>query len=198
MKLPFFSFVSFFAKSTECSARAWRAAGGLLVMTGALMWGGCATGDYAYVSTISTGERIQIPLERGSPTMAKKGTLTVRNAALIPNIVSKEKELQYLFALIDSGTVPLKSVRVEDVTEAPALLMAEDLDPKVVNHQWSKTSRMFKADEPALAWIAHLDNSMRIYRFTVVKADGTTTTLDQGWMVPGWVKVPMRAALGMK
>ena len=169
-----------------------------MVLAGALLFAGCATGDYAYVSTISTGERIQIPLERGSPTMAKKGTLTVRNAALIPNIVTKDKELQYLFALIDSGTVPLKSVRVEDVTEAPALLMAEDLEPKVVNHRWSMTSRMFKADEPALAWIAHLDNSMRIYRFTVVKADGSTTTLDQGWMVPGWAKVPMRAALGLK
>jgi hypothetical protein len=197
MKLPLFSFVPSFSKSAG-GLCAIRAAGGLLVLAGALMLGGCATGDYAYVSTISTGERIQIPLERGSPTMAKKGTLTVRNAALIPNIVSKNKELQFLFALIDSGTVPLKSVRVEDVTDEHALLMAEDLEPKVVNHQWSTTSRMFTAGEPALAWVAHLDNSMRIYRFTVVKSDGSTTVLDQGWLVPGWAKVPMRSALGLK
>jgi len=160
--------------------------------------GGCAAGEYAYVTRISTGERLQIPLERGSPTMAKKGTLAIRNAALVPNVVSKEKELQYLFSLNDTGTVPLKSIRVEDVSDEKTNLMLEDLDPKLDHGSWVKVSRMYKGGERELSWVEHLDNSMRVFRFTVVKQDGTTTVLDQGWMVPGWAKVPMRAALGLK
>jgi hypothetical protein len=194
-----FNLRSALSRSTKVKGRVSSAATLCALTAGlALALAGCATGDYAYVTHISTGERLQIPLERGNPVMAKKGTITVRSAALVPNLVSKEKELQYLFSLDDTGTVPLKSVRVEDVSDEITNLMVEDLEPTLEKGRWIKLTRMYKEGERELRWVAHLDNSMRVFRFTVVKQDGSTTVLDQGWMVPSWAKVPMRAALGLK
>jgi hypothetical protein len=161
---------------------------------------GCATGDYAYVKTISTGERIQLALRQGSPVLASKGDITIRHAALVPNpnLETEQKKLQYLFAFHDKSAVPLKAVLVEDVSDEKSILMVDDQDPKLVNERWTATSRMFGADEDALIWVGHLGDTMRVYRFTITKADGSKVILDQGWMVPGWAKVPMRRALGLK
>lgn len=161
---------------------------------------GCATGDYAYVTTIATGERIQIPLQKGSPVLASKGDVTIRHAALVPrpNQDTEQKQLQYLFAFHYKGSVPLKSVFVEDVTDDHPIKMVEDSSPALVEQRWTATSRMFGPDEDALSWVAHLDNSMRVYRFTITRADGSKIVLDQGWLVPGWAKTVMRRALGLK
>lgn len=163
----------------------------------ALATAGCATGDYAYVTTVATGERIHIPLERGTPVPARKGDITIAFAALVPT-VSANKELGYFFGLEDKNPTPPKSIRVEDISDEHPVLMGEDLDPKLTNHRWSLKSRMFKGAEPEMLWIANVDNSMRVFRFTITAQDGTTTVLDQGWMVPGWAKAPMRQALGLK
>lgn len=163
----------------------------------ALSAAGCATGDYAYVTTVATGERIHIPLERGTPITARKGNITIAFSSLIPT-ASNSQELAYLFGLEDKDPSPPKSIRVEDISDEHPMLMVEDLDPKLTNHRWSMKSRMFKGTEPELLWVANVDNSMRVFRFTITAQDGTTTVLDQGWMVPGWVKAGMRHALGLK
>jgi hypothetical protein len=161
---------------------------------------GCATGDYAYVTTLATGERIQIPLTKGSPELASKGDITVQHAALVPspNLGTEKKELQYLFAFQDKDTIPPKSVIVEDVTDDHIIKMVEDLAPKLVNQRWIGMSRMYGPDEDALSWIAHLDDSMRVYRFTITAADDSKIVLHQGWMAPSWAKAQMRRALGLK
>jgi hypothetical protein len=168
---------------------------GLVCMIGLT---GCATGDYAYVKTIATGERIQIPLEKGSPALARKGTVGILHAGLVPNTAPDQKELYYLFILDDKSPTAPRSVKVEDVTEDNVVLMVDDQKPEFVSQRWSGKSRMFDGNDPHLVWITQLGDTMRVFRFTVTAADGSTTVLDQGWMVPAWAKVPMRRALGLK
>ena len=160
--------------------------------------GGCATGDYAFVTTIASGQRIQIPLKNGSPERAKKGNVTIMHAGLVPSGTPETKALNYLFGLEDRSPKPPTEVRVEDVTEDHAVLMVEDKNPTLKQNFWSATSKLYSGSDPEMEWISHLDNSMRVFRFTITSADGTKTVLDQGWMVPGWAKVPMRTALGLK
>lgn len=158
---------------------------------------GCATGDYAYVKTISTGERLQIPLKRGAPIMATKDDITVRHAGLIPSPKFEDKQLMYLFDLEDKNPVPAKAIRVEDVTDEKTILMVEDLNPKFEKQRWFTTSRKYSGDDPEMVWISQLGDTMRVFRFTVTKADGSKIVLNQGWMVPAWTKTPMRQALGL-
>ncbi|MEO6003276.1 MAG: hypothetical protein ABIZ04_21070 [Opitutus sp.] len=169
-----------------------------LAMAAAFLFTACATGDYAYVITISSGERIHIPLDKGSPVQSSKGPYTVAHAALIPNTAEDKKEGVYLFALYVKTPQPPKSIRVEDVTDEHAVIMVDEVDPKIENQRWSAKSKPYIAANPELAWVTHLDNSMRVFRFTIVAQDGTKTVLDQGWMVPGWAKVGMRRTLGVE
>ena len=168
------------------------------VLLVAALFAGCATGDYAYVMTISSGERIHIPLEKGSPAMASSGDVTIAHAALIPTGDKDRKEVRYLFALIYKANKPVKSIHIEDVSEEKSIVMLDDQAPEITNHKWSATSKPFTGEDAAVGWIAHLDNTMRVFQFTITATDGTKTVLNQGWMVPGWAKVPMRFALGMK
>jgi hypothetical protein len=132
--------------------------------------------------------------------LASNSGITVRHAGLIPspNLDTEKKQLQYLFAFQVTGNVQPKTVLVEDVTDDHAIKMVDDQDPQVVNQRWTGMSRMYGPDEDALSWVPHLDDSMRVFRFTVTTAEGSKIVLNQGWMVPGWAKVPMRRALGLK
>ena len=168
---------------------------GLAVAVGLLITA-CATGDYAYVITLSTGERIHIPLEKGSPVQASKGAYTVAHAALVPSTTPEKKEAVYLFALYVKSPQPPKSIRVEDVTDEHSVVMVDETEPKVVDQRWSATTKPYVATDPELAWVGHLDNSMRVFQFTIVAQDGTKTVIHQGWMVPGWAKAAMRRTLG--
>ena len=159
---------------------------------------GCATGDYAYVTTISTGERIQIPLVRGAPVPAQKGNITIKFAGLVPNSTPEDKRLKYIFDLEDTSPTPAKSIVVEDVSDDRAIPMVEDLSPTYVKQRWVGFSKPLTKDDPALGWMVHLSNTTRVFQFTVTAADGSKTVLNQAWIVPNWAKVGMRQALGMK
>jgi hypothetical protein len=174
-----------------------RAISVLAVVLSALL-AGCATGDYAYLTTISTGERIHIPLIKGAPAPAKKGNITIKFAGLIPNPNPEDKNLKYIFDLEDKSPVPAKSIVVEDVSDDHAFPMVEDLSPKYLDQRWLGFSKLLTKDDPALGWVVHLDSSTRVFQFTVTAADGSKTVLHQAWIVPNWAKVGMRQALGMK
>jgi hypothetical protein len=159
---------------------------------------GCATGGYTYVKTISTGERLHFPLVKGRPEMAKSGNIEIVQAALMPSPVREKKEVVYLFAFSDKSPEPAKSVIVEDVSDDSAKLMVEDLHPKFNKGRWVGYSRVFTPNDAALNWLTFLDDSIRVFRFTITSASGEKIVLHQAWMVPAGMKMAMRAMLGMK
>lgn len=170
-------------------------AGGLAV---ALQLTGCATGGYTYVKTISTGERLHFPLVRGVPELAKSGDIQIMHAALIPGPNREKKEVVYLFAFLDQSPQPPKSVVVEDVSDDTAKLMVEDHDPKLNKQRWAGYSRIFVPDDAGLHWLTYLDDSVRVFQFTITSATGQKTVLHQAWIVPAPMKAAMRNTLGIK
>jgi len=160
--------------------------------------GGCGTGEFTYVTKISTGKRLEFPLVKGVPAHAKEGSVEVLVAGLRPTGTAQNRGAVYQFAFVDkSGAVP-KAVRVDDVSDETAMMLAEDLAPKLVEHRWLGQSRQFTGDDAALHWLTYVDDSFRVYRFTITEADGRQIVLYQPWMVPHWAKASMRIGLGMK
>ncbi len=191
MKL--FSF-SKFRWSLSGSVVAWL---GVAVLSGLA---GCASagGEYTYVTRISTGERMKFPLTYGRPELATSGTIKIRAAGLSRPPGEGVKKVTYDFVFEDkSGAVP-KAVKIEDVSEKTPLPILEDLNPKLKDNFWTGTSKAMDADDPLLSWVPYLDNSFRVFRFTITAADGHETVLYQGWSVPGFVKAGVRMALGLK
>lgn len=163
-----------------------------------LLTGGCATGGYTYVKKISTGERIEFPLVRGMPEPAKSGAITIAAATLIPDQKEDKKQAVYLFAMLDESPQPPKSVRIEDVSDDIARVLLEDPNPTLNKHRWVGHSREFTGNDAELNWVTYLDDSLRVFRFTITSASGEKIVLHQGWMVPAMMKAAMRKTLDIK
>lgn len=169
-----------------------------VALSGVLMLGGCATGEYTYATTIGTGERLVFPLVNGSPAKAKKGSIEVLNASLIPNPNPAEHKHIFLFVFAEADGVPPKSVVVEDVTDRELIVMVDDQAPKLAeNNHWRGTSKLLTGEDREVEWLGQLGDTMRVYRFTVTKSDGKQVVLHQGWMIPGRLKAPLRKAFGL-
>jgi hypothetical protein len=158
---------------------------------------GCASGQYTYVTTIGTGQRLEFPLEKGKPANAKKGTIEILHSGLLPPMDMNVKQSVFAFAYSDASGVPAQSVLVEDVSDPEARVMFEDKEPKLENNQWRGITRLYSGDDPALHWLGHLGDTMRVFRFTIVKPDGQKVVLHQAWSAPGWMKSSIRNALGL-
>lgn len=155
-------------------------------------------GDYVYQTTTAYGERLRFPLENGVPPPARAGTITIQTARLVPEKDPQAKQVFYYFEYVDSSGVAPKSVTVEDVTDEKPLPIIDDQEPKIVYGHWLDRTPPLDAASPLLGWVRYLDSSVRIYRFTIVKADGEKVILNQAWSVPAWFKAGMRKTLGME
>ena len=167
------------------------------VALAAAVLAGCASGQYTYVTTIGTGERLEFPLERGLPAMVKKGPFEVVHVGLMPSPDPSKKQTVFLFSFSDQNGVPPRSVVVEDVTDREPILLFEDAEPKLQNNQWRGISRPYDGDDPALHWLGQLGDTMRVFRFKITTADGREVILHQAWSAPGWMKAAMRRTLGL-
>ena len=171
---------------------------GLLGLAWVVFHAGCASGEYTYVTTTAYGERLRIPLERGVPERATKGTIQVLNAMLLPGSEADAKSVFYVFAYVDTSAVTPSSVRVEDVTDEKPILIYEDLDPKLVEQRWGGRTPLMTVTHPALEWTTYVGETFRIYRFTITKANGEQVVLNQAWSVAGWTKQSIRKTLGIE
>jgi hypothetical protein len=171
---------------------------GWSVGAAALLAGCSSTGDYVYQTRTAYGEKLRIPLERGAPLPAQEGTILVRAARLLPLGDGSTKKVFYYFEFVDSSGATPRSVRVEDVTDETPMFIVEDKNPKLLDNHWVGRSEQLDAASPLLGWVSYIDDSMRVYRFTVVTADGKELILNQAWSVPAWFKAAMRKTLGME
>jgi hypothetical protein len=171
-------------------------AGGLIATLLVGSSGGCQTGEYAYVATIAGGEQLRIPLNKGGAVMAKEGSIQILHAG--GDVEPNKHQFFYKFAFADSSGSELRSVLVEDVSDEKAVLLVEDLQPKLVERRWDATSRFFNRDDEPIKWVFYVGDSFRVFRFTVTFADGRKIVLHQGSRVPAWAKAGIRSIFGEK
>jgi hypothetical protein len=159
---------------------------------------GCATGEYAFVTRVSTGERLQLPIKNGEPLHPKSGTIEIAYAGVQPGLSPANKEFIYYFSLWENSGKAPRSIKVEDITDDKAVLMVEDLSPKLSSlNRWGASSRAYTGTDPEMHWVSYVDESMRVFRFTIINSEGQKVILDQGWFLPAWAKAAMRKALDM-
>lgn len=148
------------------------------------------------VATIAGGERISVPL---GPSGAEPASADGVQVVLASCNLDAEKHIVYSFEFSDARQRGLRSVRVEDVSDAAPFPLVEDVKPAVAaGGRWRGESRPLTASEPGVDWIRTISNTLRVFRLTLTFADGKTLTLHQGSFYPAGAKVALREALGMK
>lgn len=145
---------------------------------------------------IAGGEKVEVTYGRAGPVMVLKNGVQIETSIL--DLSKDKKHLVYVFKfLVKNGATP-RRVLVADLTDDPAELIVDDHAPQLTNGHWvaERVDRDPRGD-PTLAWLGTVDDSMRIYRFTVTLADGTVVVLDQPVSYPGYLKGAIRKASGV-
>lgn len=170
---------------------AWLALAGLLALAG------CATGEYSMLVTVVGGEKVRVPLGRAGVAPTEEDGIRIESATILPTEDKKQVFLDFAFS--DARSRGLQKVTVEDIADDATVLLVEDAKPELIKGRWHAVTPSYaSAAERPVKWLLQLDKSVRVYRFTLVFADGRKMTLNQGTIFPDGMKVTIRHMLGEK
>jgi hypothetical protein len=156
----------------------------LLVASGCLM-----EQNYDARVTTAEGEVIDVPLAP-HPIDVTDGVVRVYMFQYAPMTTSdglKRLEIE-CEAGFYNGAKPAR-VLVRDISEAPIMTVFDERNPTLVQGKvWlGKTGPLGPSDD-LLKFMANIDNSIRIYRFTFTLVDGSVHVLTVPVIVPGFLK----------
>ncbi|MEO5958585.1 MAG: hypothetical protein ABIZ49_08190 [Opitutaceae bacterium] len=172
-------------------ARRWVTSGVLVALLA-----GCATGDVALLVPVVGGEKVRVPVARGGAQPTEIGGFEVKPPRFAPN--DDKTRLIYSFEVSNRKRQALRSIRVEDVSDTKPHLLLEDAMPTLADGVWRGVSRPLAPSDEGLKWIYSIDNSARVFRFTIVTEDGRSVVANQGTLFPNVLKAAVRQTFGEK
>lgn len=156
---------------------------------------GCAAQAPAVKLRIAGGEKIMVDLGRGGVIEGESKEVKVGVAGFMTN--TQAKKGFYVFGL-ELKTMPaLISMKVEDVTDDNVVLLVDDRSPKLAGRIWRWATPLQSPDEKTLRWIQEIDDSFRVYRFTIALSDGRQLVLHHAAFYPAFAKEHMKFELGL-
>ena len=171
-------------------------AGSLAVL--ALGTGGCLMqASYSAMVTTADGTTVEAPLGDTKPSVGD-GTVTVNRFQYVPQLLpDKSKGIVMTFeAVFDDGALP-GSILVEDITEAPIFAVLNETHPKMVKStHWIGVTTPKHLDDPTYEWMLNLENTVKVYRFTITTNDGKVHVLRVPVFVPSQMKYFVRTQIG--
>lgn len=166
----------------------------ILLLAVLLGMAGCATSEYKYTTTISTGERLSFRLMNGRVEDAVADGIEARTPVVLPN--PEQKKVKFVFGVAAKPGDSLRRVVVEDVTDETPVLLVEDEKPELKDQIWSGGTDWLDLDDTAAHWISYLGESFRVYRITVTKSNGQSVVLHEGSVTPAFAKGFLRRMMG--
>jgi hypothetical protein len=170
-------------------AAACAAVAALFACAGCLM-----EGVYDVQVTTAEGDVVDVPMTP-SPIHISDGVVTVDLFQYAPvTLPDGTNRLDIRCQAVFSGNARPSSVLVRDVTEAPIITVIDDSAPALAKgNRWSGMTRPLGPADDEIRWMANIDNSIRIYRFTFTLADRSVHVLSVPVIVPAVLKDVFRA-----
>jgi hypothetical protein len=169
-----------------------------VVATLALLSGCLAPGmgGLSMAPTIAGGQRVRVDFDSHGIVFVEDDHVRIRRALLVPHLKEKYFAYEFSFQAKPGHAQPPRSVKIDDVTDDDILSYVDDEHP-VLNQEGIWTTIKSPIDPASLPWLIEIENSMRIFRFTIVMADGGTLVLYQGASYPAVIKKYFREELGI-
>jgi hypothetical protein len=149
---------------------------------------------------ISGGETYNVPVGPGGPLRSENDEFQVGWTGLLPP--TGGLIFNSYFITEKKGRAPLR-ILVEDVSGDTPVVVVDDRHPRLekdkggVPRFWKRIIPLGKTSDPANQWLSDDDETVKVYRYTVTAADGTTTSLLQAAIYPPPMKDLFRKVLGM-
>ena len=137
---------------------------------------------------IAGSQTVQVEFSKGNPVNAENDDFRVEKANLI--LDAKAKQGRYLFELVQKNRSERPGrIKVEDVTDDTAVTLADERHPILREARWRWEGEMMTFDPTNAKWLFELENSLRIYRFTIATAGGNEAVLYEAASYPANVKI---------
>ena len=158
---------------------------------------GCSTGSLSLQIPIAGQQTVMIDFSGGNPVNAENGDVRVEKSNLI--LDSKTKQGSYVFAFLQKNRRDQPArVKVEDVTDDTAVTLVDDRTPRLADGHWQWKGEPMTFDATNAKWLFEIENSVRVYRFTIETANGNEWILYQAATYPAFVKTYLRQQLGLE
>jgi hypothetical protein len=152
---------------------------------------------YAMKFTTADGVNIEVPMSTSTPEISD-GPVSVKNFRCMPMKVGDTKGIVFGFQLaFEKGAKPV-AIAVDDVSDDPILSVYVDNAPVLTTgSNWNAVTHVHAPVDEYVKWIMTLDNTIKVYRFTVKLADGSTRVMRYPLFVPAQLKRFVRVQLGV-
>lgn len=156
--------------------------------------------SYSAKTTTADGVLVEVPLT-ADPQVVSDDAMNIKKLVLTPIPLDKEGKIRGLALgiqiVFEKGVTPV-SIQVDDVSDEPILMVTTDLHPKLTaERHWNVLTAPHSPLDEYAKWVMTLDNTIRVYRFTVKLADGSTHVLRYPIFVPQRGKAIIRYELGV-
>lgn len=143
---------------------------------------------------IAGGEKLVVALRSGRVEGAENKFVKPGIARFL--LGPQAKNGLYDFGLIfTNGAVPTKIV-VEDVADSKAVVLLTDEQPVLDQQQrWRKLSEPVDLSLDSMKWLHDIDDSFRVYRFSVNLKDGQKIVFHHAAVYPSFFKVGLMQAM---
>jgi len=150
------------------------------IVTGAglIILASCASGS-RNVQTSTVGGATQSQRSGGKFAPAENDRYAVTNAELGAIILDGQHYLRWSFWLRVKQPIQLRSVRVEDITNAGPISYISDQAPQVTGGQWISYSGAIEPNAAAIPWLYDNATSSRVFRITITDLNNQVSVLNQ-------------------
>jgi hypothetical protein len=180
---------------------------GLLVsLGGAAILAGCVTRPAApppsaarpaemRTVTVAGGESVRVPIEHGAARHAENSDVKIESAGFVAD--RAKQEIVFVFGFREKKMEWPRSVTVEDVTGDNAELLLTDTTPRLARDgTWKGTAAPLRKGDPGLAWLEKSGDTFKVFRLTIITADGRKLVMFQAAIWGAALKTTFRQMLG--
>jgi hypothetical protein len=146
---------------------------------GLMILASCASNSRNPQTPIAGGGVIQSQRSGGKFAPAENDRYAVTNAELGAIILDGQHYLRWSFALRVKQPEQLRSVRVEDVTNATPISYIADQAPQTAGGQWTGYSGAIEPNAAAIPWLYDNTTSSRVFRITITNLNNQVSVLSQ-------------------
>lgn len=160
---------------------------------------GCAmpmTSSNTYLVPMTNGETLTMSYNSQGVVKQSADGVTVVQADLMP--AADKKTIHYAFEFAVKAGLAVREVTVQDMTDDPIQVLAHDTAPVLAKNHWKFSTPPLDPKAHGLEWLIQLDETIRVFRFTVILGDGTKVVLDQPAVEPVVIKQLIRKMLGIE
>jgi len=159
----------------------------LLLAALLVIFAGCATSQAPSVRIrTSSGEKITVDMSRGGAVGPESKDLKITAAMF--EINPKIKKGLYVFGIDFKTEAMPRSIKVEDVSDEKARTLVDESNLKIEKRAWRFACQPMGLEEKTLRWVHEIDESFRVYRFTVTYDDGRLVEQYHATFYPSFAK----------